>query len=78
MFALGFSLTIASFFSVAETKTLFGWRFGPLLAMALEFFLPPKKSIGLLVTSILKHNMLHVCDLNRDLKVHAFEPLGKN
>ena len=34
---LGFSLPIlASFFRVAETKTMFGWRFGPPLAMALQ------------------------------------------
>jgi hypothetical protein len=31
---LGFSLPIASFFRVTETKTLFGLRFGPPLAMA--------------------------------------------
>ena len=34
--ALGNSLPIASFFRVAETKTLFGLRFGPPLAMAQE------------------------------------------
>ena len=34
-FALGFSLPIASFFRVTETKTLFGLRFGPPLATAL-------------------------------------------
>jgi hypothetical protein len=34
-FVLGFSLLIASFFMFAETKTLFDWRFGPPLAMAL-------------------------------------------
>ena len=33
-FALGFSLPIASFFRVTETKTLFGLCFGPLLATA--------------------------------------------
>jgi hypothetical protein len=39
-FALGFSLPIASFFRVARTKTLFGWRFGPPLAMALALYSP--------------------------------------
>ena len=34
-FALGFSLPLASFFRVTETKTLFGLRFGPPLATAL-------------------------------------------
>jgi len=33
-FALGFSLPLASFFRVTETKTLFGLRFGPPLATA--------------------------------------------
>ena len=33
-FALGFSLLLASFFRVSETKTLFGLRFGPPIAMA--------------------------------------------
>ena len=33
-FALGFSLLIASFIRVTETKTLFGLRFGPPLATA--------------------------------------------
>ena len=34
-FALGFSLPLASFFRVTETKTLFGLGFGPPLATAL-------------------------------------------
>ena len=33
-FALGFSLPLASFFRVTETKTLFGLGFGPPLATA--------------------------------------------
>ena len=35
-FALGFSLPLASFFRVTETKTLFGLRFGPPLAISVR------------------------------------------
>ena len=36
-FVLGFSLPITSFFRVTKTKTLFGLRFGPPLATALQW-----------------------------------------
>ena len=52
-FALGFSLPLASFFRVTETKTLFALRFGPPLAMALVSVEKDKKGVTLAVTASL-------------------------